>query len=128
MPTLVRRAVLAAAVLVTAPQIALADPTPAPSLPLPSGVLNSPIVQGALNALGGLTQTTNGPSAFGKVTYFKQFDLQIQTAPTVYRKVRLHQGTVINPRGSSLASGMMVEVSGSPQADGSLNADTITLK
>ena len=78
----------ATAILISLPLTALADPTPAPSLPIPSGILNSPIVQGALNALGGLTQTTNGATAFGKVTYFTQFDLQMQTAPSVYRKIR----------------------------------------
>ena len=126
--TKLRRTIFGAAVFACLPHVVLADPTPAPSLPIPSGLLNSPLVQGALNALGGITQTTNGPSAFGKVTFFKQFDLQIQTAPTVYRKIRLHQGTVINPRGASIAPGMTVQVSGSPQPDGSLNAETITLK
>ena len=62
----------------------------------------------------------------GKVTYFRRFDLQLETAPNVYREVHLHQGTVIDPRGTSLAPGMTVDVSGSAQSDHSLNADTIT--
>jgi hypothetical protein len=117
---------------------AFADPTPqpqatapapsVPSLPIPSALLNSPYVQGVLNALGGLTQTTTGPTAVGKVTYFKQFELQLETAPNVYRKIHLHQGTVINPRGTTLQPGMSLSVNGSPQNDGSLNADTITLR
>lgn len=109
---------------------ATAAPAPAlpPGLPIPSGVLNSPYVQGLLNALGGVTQTTTGPSAVGKVTYFKQFELELETAPTVYRKVHLHQGTIINPRGTTLTPGMGVTVNGSPQGDGSLNADSITLR
>ncbi len=132
--------VLAALVAVTLAPAAFADPTPEPAstpppaaapalpLPIPSGLLNSPYVQGILNALGGVTQTTNGSTAIGKVTYFKQFELQLETAPTVYRRVRLHQGTVINPRGTTIQPGMSLQVNGVPQNDGSLNADTITLR
>jgi hypothetical protein len=85
-------------------------------------------VQGVLSALGGLTQTTTGPTAVGKVTYFKQFELQLKTAPNVYRTIHLHRGTVIDPRGTTLQPGMSLTVSGSPQSDGSLNADTIALR
>lgn len=116
---------------------AVADPTPAPSAPppvsvpnipgIPSSVMNSPVVQSILNAAGGLLQTTRGPTARGKVTYFKRYDMQLQTAPGVYRQIHLHQGTVINPRGGTPAPGMLVDVSGTAQSDGSLNADTITL-
>src|SRR5579875_2697237 len=72
---------------------ALGDPTPAPhatpspgvavpDIPgVPPTVMNSPVVQSILNAAGGLLQTTNGPTAYGKITYFKRFDLQLQTAP-----------------------------------------------
>ena len=131
---------LLVAVLLAAPGVVLADPSPQPAatavpapalppgLPIPSSVLNSPYVQGLLNAVGGLTQTTNGPVAIGRVSYFKQFELQVETAPTVYRRIHLHQGTVINPRGTTLAPGMNVTVNGSSQTDGSLNADTITLR
>jgi hypothetical protein len=116
---------------------AVADPTPAPSAPppvsvpnipgVPSSIMNSPVVQSILNAAGGLLQTTNGPTARGKVTYFKRYEMQLQTAPGVFRQVHLHQGTVINPRGGTPATGMLVDVSGSTQGDGSLNANTITL-
>jgi hypothetical protein len=109
-------------------QAAFADPTPVPSLPIPSALLKSPYVQGVLSALGGLTQTTTGPTAVGKVTYFKQFELQLKTAPNVYRTIHLHRGTVIDPRGTTLQPGMSLTVSGSPQSDGSLNADTIALR
>jgi len=132
---LIRIALLGACVLATCPRAALADPSPQPTaaaqaapLSIPSNILNNPYLQGALNALGGLTQTTNGSSAFGKVTYFKHFELQLQTAPTVYRQIHLHQGTVINPRGSTIGDGMMLQVNGNAQSDGSLNADTITLR
>src|SRR5579875_1443665 len=107
---------------------ALGDPTPAPhatpspgvavpDIPgVPPTVMNSPVVQSILNAAGGLLQTTNGPTAYGKITYFKRFDLQ------------LHRGTVINPRGTTLQPGMTVNVSGVPQSDGSLDANTITVQ
>ncbi len=126
---------MAAAVLCLSASVALADPTPAPGITLPdipgvpSSVLNNPAVQSIINAVGGaLLQTTNGPTARGKVTYFKRFDLQLQTAPGVYRSVHLHQGTVINPRGAGIKPGQTVDVSGQTQSDGSLNADTITVR
>jgi hypothetical protein len=102
--------------------------TPTPTLPsIPPQVQNNPIVQSVINALGNvLLQTTNGNTAHGKVKYFRRFDLQIETAPNVFRDVHLHQGTVINPRGTTIVPGMTVDVSGSPQSDHSLNADTIT--
>ncbi len=102
--------------------VATADP-----ITIPPEVQNNPIVQSVLNAVGNiLLQTTNGNSAHGKVTYFRRFELQLQTAPNVYRDVHLHQGTVINPRGTTIVPGMTVDVSGSAQSDHSLNADTIT--
>ena len=116
---------LAIALLVASTSPALADPQPFPSIP--PEVQNNPIVQSVLNALGNvLLQTTNGNSAHGKVTYFRHYELQVETAPNVYRDVHLHQGTVINPRGATLAPGMIVDVTGSAQSDHSLNADTIT--
>lgn len=118
---------------------ASADPTPypaptptpivvAPGVSVPGNLQNSPIVQSVLRALGGITQTTNGNTAHGRVTYFKRFSLQLQTAPGVYRQINLHQGTIIDPRGTSLTEGMTVEVAGNPQNDGSLNADSITVR
>jgi len=103
---------------------ALAGPVALPSIP--PQLQNNPIVQSVLEAVGNLLQTTNGNTAHGKVTYFRRFDLQVETAPNVYREVHLHQGTVINPRGATLTPGMTVDVSGSAQSDHSLNADTIT--
>lgn len=118
-------AALAAALWIAGTGAALADPVTIPSIP--PQVQNNPIVQSVLNALGNvLLQTTNGNTAHGKVRYFRRFDLQLETAPNVYRDVHLHQGTVINPRGTTLAPGMIVDVSGSAQSDHSLNADTIT--
>jgi hypothetical protein len=116
---------LAAALWLTGTGVALAD---GPSLPdIPPSVQNNPIVQSVLNAIGNvLLQTTNGNSAHGKVTYFRRFDLQVETAPNVYREVHLHQGTEIDPRGTTIVPGMIVDVSGTAQSDKSLNADTIT--
>lgn len=110
-------------------QAASPPPSAAPAMPaIPPEVFNSPLVQSILNALGGLTQTTNGNVAVGKVTYFRRFDLQVETAPAVYRQIHLHQGTIINPRGTTLTPGMYVSVSGAAQHDGSLNADAITVR
>ena len=101
--------------------LALAEP---PSIP-PS-VQNNPVVQSVLNAIGGFLQTTSGSTAHGKVTYFRRFDMQLETAPNVYRSVHLHQGTEIDPRGTTLTPGMTVDVSGTVASDHSLNAETIT--
>ena len=113
---------LAAALWLAATGAALADGIPA----VPPDVQNNPLVQSVLQAVGGLLQTTNGNTAHGKVTWFRRFELQIETAPNVYRQIHLHQGTVINPRGTTLAPGMTVDISGNAQADHSLNADAIT--
>lgn len=119
---------LAAALLISASGPALANPVQIPP-DVQQQLQNNPLVQSVINAVSGvLLQTTNGNTAHGKVTYFRRFDLQLETAPKVYRDVHLHQGTVINPRGTSLAPGMTVDVSGSAQSDHSLNADTITAR
>jgi hypothetical protein len=115
----------AAALWIAGSGVALADPTALPSIP--PEIQNNPIVQSVLNAVGNiLLQTTNGNTAHGKVTYFRRYDMQVQTAPNVFRDVHLHQGTVINPRGATIAPGMTVDVNGSAQSDHSLSADTIT--
>jgi hypothetical protein len=65
--------------------------------------------------------------AIGEVTYFHRFEMQVRTGRNVYRDVHLHQGTIINPRGGSIALGQRVEVGGEAQPDGSLNANVITI-
>jgi hypothetical protein len=123
----VRALAIVAALWISASGAALADPVAIPSIP--PEIQNNPIVQSVLNALGSvLLQTTNGNTAHGKVTYFRRFDLQLETAPKVYRDVHLHQGTVINPRGTTLEPGMTVDVSGAALSDHSLNADSITAR
>jgi hypothetical protein len=122
-----RALALIAALCLASSNAALADPLPIPSIP--PEVQNNPIVQSVLNAIGNvLLQTTNGNTAHGKVTFFRHYDLQVETAPNVFRDVHLHQGTVINPRGTTLVPGMTVDVNGSAQSDHSLNADTITAR
>lgn len=124
--------------------LAVADPpapSPAPAPPaaavpgvpgvsLPPGITDNPIVQDALRALTGAATRELGldPNwSKGRVTYFKRFEMQIETVPNKYREIHLHQGTIINPRGATPAVGMNVRVSGVHQPDGSLNANEITV-
>jgi len=83
-----------------------------------SGVLGDIITRNRLNA----ANTTRGT-----VSYFRRFDMQVQTGTNSYRSVRLHPGTVINPRGATPGTGTTVDVSGRGEPDGSLDADTITV-
>jgi hypothetical protein len=111
-------------------RFAMADPSQPPlGVPtIPPALQNNPYVQSLINSLGGLLQSTNGGHAQGKIIYVKRFEVQVETAPRVYREIHLHQGTVINPRGATLTRGVMVEVNGIPQSDGSLNADVVTMR
>lgn len=70
----------------------------------------------------------NANTTRGEVTYFKRFEMQIKTGNNQYRSVHLHQGTVINPRGASIANGQQVDVGGNAQSDGSLDANVITIQ
>lgn len=115
---------LAAALWIGGTGVALAQGIPS----VPPDVQNNPILQSILQAAGGLLQTTNGNTAHGKVTYFRRFELQVETAPNIYRQIHLHHGTIINPRGTTLTPGMTVDISGSAQGDHSLNADSITAR
>jgi hypothetical protein len=110
------------------------SPTPAATVPggikLPPSIMNNPIVQSAIQALTGTATRELGldPNwSQGRVTYFKRFELQIETAPNKYRAIHLHQGTIIDPRGTTLSEGMQVRASGVHQSDGSLNANEITV-
>ncbi|MDQ2681706.1 MAG: hypothetical protein M3Y21_11925, partial [Candidatus Eremiobacteraeota bacterium] len=60
-------------------------------------------------------------------TFYRRFDMQVRMQLNKYRDVHLHQGTVINPRGWSIQPGQTVDVVGHPRADGSLDADVITV-
>lgn len=87
-------------------------------------------MQGIIQKLAGDATAGYGVDpnhARGTVTYFRRFDLQLQLPLNQYKLVHLHQGTIINPRGTSLASGQVVDVRGRAQSDGSIAADEITL-
>lgn len=129
----VRVTALAAAVLLLA-----ADPSPSASptaspapLALPSvppgigGVLQTIIQKVTGDAIAPLGVDPN--HVRGTVTFFKRFDLQVQMPLQTYKQIHLHQGTIINPRGATLATGQFVDVRGQVNADGSMNADEITI-
>ena len=63
----------------------------------------------------------------GSVTFFRRYDLQLRMPLDRYESVHLHQGTIINPRGATLAEGQVVDVQGRVNSDGSINADAITI-
>lgn len=63
----------------------------------------------------------------GQVTYFRRYDLQIAMPLQTYKQIHLHQGTIINPRGESISSGQTVDVVGTVNSDGSINANEITI-
>lgn len=129
-----RLTALAAAVLLLA-----ADPTPTPA---PSAAPSSPITLPSVPpGVGGVLQTiiqkvtgdaiaplgVDPSHVRGTVTFFKRFDLQVQMPLQTYKQIHLHQGTIINPRGATLADGQFVDVHGQVNADGSMNADEITI-
>ena len=69
----------------------------------------------------------NGRSvqARGVVTSYNWYDLQLQTTNGRNAYVRLHQGTIINPRGTTLRSGMPVRVIGFVDSNGTLEANEV---
>ena len=109
-----------------------ATPSPAPSpvaLPsIPPGIGN--VVEGILQKLAGdavAPYAVDPNHVRGSVTYFRRFDMQVQMPLNSYKQVHLHQGTIINPRGASIENGETVDVRGTANSDGSLNADEITI-
>ena len=108
--------------------LAGAQSTPAPN-PLPTlPPRTPPIVNDAINALGNIVKSVygwNDNEAYGQVTFYRGYEMQVRMQLDRYRQVHLHRGMVINPRGYSIHSGDTVRVSGTPNADGSLNADMI---
>ena len=116
---------------------ALSQQTPAPSpSPAPRSLPTLPpntseIVRDAIDALAGAVKSPYGwdPNrALGTVTFFRGYDMQLHMQLDKYRDVHLHRGTVINPRGWTLAPGQVVDVRGRARSDGSMDADVITLK
>ena len=115
---------------------AVAGPAPAPtptpvslpSLPPPAGV--DPYTKAAIDIITGVVrqQITNYQnSSSGQVSYFKRFEMQINTGRDQYRSIHLHQGTEIDPIGQSIQVGQRVDVSGVTNSDGSINANKIVI-
>ncbi len=108
-------------------------PSPAPSQPIaapsiPPGVGN--VVQGIINKITGDAVAPLGVDpnhVRGQVTYFRRFDLQIAMPLQTYKQIHLHQGTIINPRGATIANGETVDVQGTANGDGSIEANEITI-
>lgn len=121
---------LAVPALAGAQSAPAAAPTPIPVPTLPPSANPSPWIQTGVNILRNVydhEQARERNSTHGVVSYFRRFDMQVQTGPNSYRTVRLHQGTVINPRGATPASGSTVDVSGVADPDGTIEANTITV-
>lgn len=105
-------------------------PTPVNLPTLPPDRPLDPLTKAAIDLGIGIIRAQQqrlANQAIGEVTYFKRFEMQVRTGRNVYRDVHLHQGTIINPRGESIALGRRVEVGGEAQPDGSLNANVITI-
>ncbi|HTJ25030.1 MAG TPA: hypothetical protein VMA36_02595 [Candidatus Limnocylindria bacterium] len=106
-------------------------PTPIAVPTLPPNTPGAQIIQRAID-LGVQILQRNAANARndarGQVTYFKRYDMQVLVGPNAYRNVRLRPGTVINPRGGTPAAGTVVDVNGRTDADGTLEADTITIQ
>lgn len=113
--------------------------TPAPS-PSPSAApITAPSVPpGAVNSvINTIIQKVTGDVVAplgvdpnhvrGQVTYFRRFDMQIAMPLQTYKQIHLHQGTVINPRGATIEDGQTVDVQGTVNSDGSINANEITI-
>ncbi len=103
------------------------SPTPAPTAGLPSAtqVINDIVraVTGGVTAAYGY----NANQVHGRVTYFHRFDMQVELQLSKYRSVKLHPGTVINPRGATIREGQTIDAWGRADPDGTLEADTINI-
>ena len=109
------------------PAHAQTTPSPAPSISAPS---LPGIAQDAINALGNIVKGAfgwNDDESIGTVTFYHRYDMQVRQQLNRYRDIHLHKGTVINPRGWTIQPGQTVDIRGSHNPDGSLNADTITV-
>jgi len=105
-------------------------PTPIPVPTVPPTTPNSQVLQTILNVGTQILQRqviNSRNNAQGTVSYFKRFDMQVQCGTNCYRTVKLHQGTVINPRGATPGVGTRVDVNGRTDPDGTLEADNITI-
>jgi hypothetical protein len=103
-------------------------PTPAPTT-VPSVPPN--LGQDAVNALGNLVKSAFGWSdneSYGMVTFYRGYTMEMRMQLNRYREIRLHRGTVIEPRGWTIRPGETVDVRGTANSDGSLNANTIVVQ
>jgi hypothetical protein len=106
-------------------------PTPIPVPSVPPTTPNSQVLQTILNVGQQILQRqaiNARNNVRGTVSYFKHFDMQVQCGTNCYRNVRLHQGTIINPRGGTPGVGTYVDVNGRTDPNGTLEADNITIQ
>ena len=106
-------------------------PTPIPVATVPPTTPNSQVLQTILNVGQQILQRqaiNARNNVRGTVSYFKHFDMQVQCGTNCYRNVRLHQGTIINPRGGTPGVGTYVDVNGRTDPNGTLEADNITIQ
>lgn len=104
--------------------------TPAPNA-IPSIPPQGTIVNDVINAVTGAVKSAYGwddNHVLGKVTYFRRFDMEVEMQLGKFRDVRLHQGTIIYPRGATIQNGDTVDVHGRADSNGALEADQITIK
>jgi hypothetical protein len=107
-----------------------AVPTPIPAPTLPPNTTNNAVLNTIINVGQQILQRqiiNARNNTRGQVSYFKRFDMQVSCGTNCYRTVKLHQGTVINPRGATPGAGTWVDVNGHTDPDGTLEADTITV-
>lgn len=122
---------LGATSLAGAQSTPVATPTPIPVPTLPPGTSNSALIQTIIGVGAQIIQrqaVNARNNARGTVSYFRRFDMQVQCGTNCYRTIKLHQGTVINPRGATPGVGANVDVNGRTDPDGTLEADTITVQ
>ena len=122
---------LAATSLAGAQSTPVPVPTPIPVPTLPPNTANSAIIQTIMGVGAQILQrqaVNARNNARGTVSYFKRFDMQVQCGTNCYRTIKLHQGTVINPRGATPGVGTYVDVNGRTDPDGTLEADNITIQ
>jgi hypothetical protein len=109
------------------------DPVPTP-IPVPSmqpAPHINPLIQSGIDFVSAIiarNRANAANNASGTVTYFRRFEMQVQCGANCYRNVRLHQGTVINPRGATPGNGTYVDVNGVADSDGTIEANTITVE
>ncbi len=106
-------------------------PTPIPVATLPPAGPNDQLIRDVIGVGVQILQRNAANArnnAHGTVSYFRRFDMQVQCGPNCFRDVRLHPGTIINPRGATPGLGTSVDVNGRTDPDGTLEADNITVR